>query len=449
MRFGLTWMSVGACVLSLNGCFKVGDDDSSGGQGGQSDGSGGSNSTGGTGGSSAGTGTGASGGTGGSSAGQADRGGSGGSVVGGAGRGGSGGARETTGGSAGRVATGGSSGKGGSAGKGGKSGSAGSGNLPPKPGTCLGYSTKLESCGVVDGPIDCSTASSDPKLLCSYGCFEAADCGTVSDSACFNAPNSVSDCLQACQGFTCNDGSVIPLAYQCDDLPDCPGGEDEIGCLICDGYPVEADYLCDGVPDCSDASDEANCPTQPKFKCADGASIDGRYRCDGYSDCADSSDEAGCALLTCTTPTAPTAGVACNNAALTLAGCGLLPGNVTTGCSDRTEYRACQKTCFASATCADLGAFFCGSAGNGASVEQCIADCSSLSDEFPCKSGEVVPGSVICNGDSDCSDGTDEVGCTFSCAASGTVPEYDTCNGVEDCADGSDEQGCTPTCGGK
>ena len=460
MRLLLPWMSVGVCAVSLSGCFKVGDDDSGGGQGGQAGEqgtTGGTHSSGGTAGSSlagSSTGPGGSSGVGGSSAGTSDRAGNGGDRAGG----GAGGAKETTGGGAGKAPSGGkggSSGKGGTGGGSGKAGSAaggaaGHGNPPTTPGTCQGYSDKLEACKVTNGPTDCELWGADPKRLCEYGCYEQADCGKIADRACFSVTSSLDDCVQACQGFTCDDGSLLPLSYACDGFDDCSGGEDEKGCLICDGYPIEADYICDGFDDCSDASDEANCPVEPTFKCTDGYTVRGSYRCDGAADCSDGSDEAGCPLLTCTRPTAPQAGLACENAAANLTSCGLLPGGVMTSCTDRTEYRACEKTCYAEASCSDISDLFCSDVSSSSSpVRQCLAGCAPLSDAFPCKTGDaVVPGSALCDSYSDCSDGSDEVGCIFSCGTdAGTIPEYETCDGTNDCPNGIDETGCGPTCG--
>ena len=118
-----------------------------------------------------------------------------------------------------------------------------------------------------------------------------------------------------------------------------------------------------------------------------------------------------------------------------------------TSCTDRTPYRACEKECYASAACTDIVGFFCGSKTDGAAVTACLGDCNNLPDDFACKSGELEPGNYVCDGSQDCSDGSDEVGCTFTCADGvQTIAENLTCNNTTDCKDGSDEMGCMATC---
>jgi hypothetical protein len=67
------------------------------------------------------------------------------------------------------------------------------------------------------------------------------------------------------------------------------------------------------------------------------------------------------------------------------------------------------------------------------------------STDFRCGSGETVVVDLVCDGDADCADGSDEVAARmcFECNdGSGRIPPAWVCDGEPDCDLGRDEQGC-------
>lgn len=114
--------------------------------------------------------------------------------------------------------------------------------------------------------------------------------------------------------------------------------------------------------------------------------------------------------------------------------------------ADASGRTTCYLGCMESASCQDLQALFCRSSLPSAATLSCAAACDDLSSgsDFTCGDGDTISGSWKCDGDEDCSDGSDELGCpTFQCADGDTVPADFRCDAWADCADASDEQGCT------
>lgn len=119
--------------------------------------------------------------------------------------------------------------------------------------------------------------------------------------------------------------------------------------------------------------------------------------------------------------------------------------------------------CFLS--CVEQFGFQCARPGTGLaavpvqSVCDGQSDCDDGSDElgctlFACGDAQSVATRAVCDGFMDCSNGQDEaMNCqTFECADGSTVPLTWQCDGDPDCTEASDEAGCPEraslTCGG-
>jgi hypothetical protein len=128
--------------------------------------------------------------------------------------------------------------------------------------------------------------------------------------------------------------------------------------------------------------------------------------------------------------------------------CGLLSeGRVN--CSDwsMNAQEACEVRCVIDAPCEDVESVFCTWFPSEA-LEACYERCEELHG-FACADGSgTVPLDWICDGWDDCTDGSDEAGCSnFTCHDDEVIPEEWVCDGYEDCWDGEDEVGCpTFTC---
>jgi hypothetical protein len=143
----------------------------------------------------------------------------------------------------------------------------------------------------------------------------------------------------------------------------------------------------------------------------------------------------------------------CESVARKLRGCGLI-GEGSLECtleeSDRSA-AGCQNECFQAAACSTLSAALCGVelADTPAvlALGECIAGCWN---EFgfqcasPMGSTRGVDPSFVCDGDNDCGDSSDEVGCEpFACGDGQQVVAADFCDGFYDCTNGADENaGC-------
>uniref|UniRef100_A0A8C6LCL6 Si:dkey-88l16.3 n=1 Tax=Nothobranchius furzeri TaxID=105023 RepID=A0A8C6LCL6_NOTFU len=274
-------------------------------------------------------------------------------------------------------------------------------------------------------PLKCRTGFKPCKnglecIMYSHVCDGEMDCQDGSDEE---------GCESLCKAgeFLCSHGrKCIPQEQVCDGRSDCQDRSDELDCSIrsegcsrrCDNNTrcLPQTFLCDGERDCADASDEENCGVvacaAQQYRCASGQCVSEALRCDGYPDCRDRSDEMDCARP----PRCP----------------------VELRCPHSHECLQKEWLCDGEEDCKD-----------GSDEKNCNnppAKCRK--HQFQCGDGsQCIPLSWRCDGKEDCSNRMDEDKCSqrkcpfhlYQCGSRECLDPKLVCNGFTNCADGSDE----------
>ncbi|XP_072042841.1 uncharacterized protein [Amphiura filiformis] len=287
--------------------------------------------------------------------------------------------------------------------------------------------TDSDSCR--EGYFECSPGGQCIENI--FVCDELIDCEeTYEDELYCSCKNET---YFRCDNVRCIDPDLI-----CNEVDDCGDKSDERNCscnedeFACsdDGPCISNTNVCDSLPDCKDTkADEKNCPCQNTnhFRCANLRCINPRLKCNGRDNCGDMSDEIDC--LCPVSSDYRCANRRCINPDL------ICDGN--DDCRDNSDETDCPTT--PATDICDPGYFACSH--EGPCVEErtfcdAIIDCKETkvdemnctcprNGDWRCANTRCIPPSLICNGENNCKDNSDEENCptTVATTESSTTTE--------------------------
>ncbi len=221
--------------------------------------------------------------------------------------------------------------------------------------------------------------------------------------------------------YQCDDGTCILEFYTCDGLHDCPDGSDEINCThVCNFFGRDFWYGLDCFDKC--IASDCSCSTH-YFQCTVGKCVPWSFVCNGRDDCGDYTDEAYCSstvlnnVKVIDVPSTDYLSVATNQHHKWDTDFPLIKGRSIPGygCSRTGGVGECGRgsnECFPkSALClfekkTGNGIRYCSQGGHLLSCQ--TFECPTM---FKCPESYCIPLFAVCNGDLDCPNGEDEVGC--------------------------------------